>query len=136
MEHVLIQVVYDCFQLGLSLLRWIFITHSRFQNIEIDKLLVWKTKDQRWKWNLRWCVCNCVCVFVCVCVCDKTRVLLRKYWLVCSNPRGTVRISLYIGKSPVVHKEKHSHPNRYISVWQVYTNDANYLFPCNAMASF
>ena len=43
-KHVLIQVVYDCFQLGLSFLRWVFIGHSKFQIIEIAKLLIWETK--------------------------------------------------------------------------------------------
>ena len=34
-----------------------------------------------------------------------------------------------------MHSEKYSHPNKFISLWQLYTNDANYIFPCNATAS-
>ena len=74
MDHVLIQVIHDIFQLDLSSLRWVFITHSKFQIIEIPKFL-WETKVQRWKW----CDVMCVCVCVCVCVCYKIRVVLRKY---------------------------------------------------------
>ena len=65
-EHVLIQVVYDCFQLGLSFLRWVFVGHSKFQIIEIAKLLIWETKVQRWKWNLHWCMCLYVYMFICI----------------------------------------------------------------------
>ena len=46
-----------------------------------------------------------------------------------------VRVSLYIGEYPVVHSGKHSHPNKYINFWWVYTHDSNYLFSYNAMVS-
>ena len=51
------------------------------------------------------------------------------------NPSVIVRISLFIGAFPVVHSGKHPHHNKCISFWLLYTNDANYLFPYNAMIS-
>ena len=55
----LIQAVYNCFQLGPSFLKWAFITHSNILNY----------------WDV------CMSIYMC----DKTRIVLRKYWLVYSN---------------------------------------------------
>ena len=72
-------------------------------------------------------------VCVCVCLYDKIRLVLRNcVQKLKKNPRVIVRISLYTGKCPVVHSRKHFHPNKCISLWLVYRNVVNCLFPCNA----
>ena len=77
-KHVLIQVVYDCFQLGLSFLRWVFIGHSKFQIIEIAKLLIWETKfrDENGTF-IDVCVCMCICLFV--------YSTFELQWIICSS---------------------------------------------------
>ena len=47
MEHVLIQVVYDCFQFGFSFVRWILITHSNISNYWDTQAPSWGEKVQR-----------------------------------------------------------------------------------------
>ena len=131
MEHVLIKVGYDCFLLGFSFLRWLFITLSNTSNY-------WNSRtpglrDNSSEVKREPCVCLCVCVCVCLCFCVSLCVCVYK---TCAcvlkpalslkniivqqsiqNPRVLMRISLYIGEFPVLHSGKHSHPNKCISFW-------------------
>ena len=90
------------------------------------------------------CVCVCVCVHVCVCVCvikeikpEFCRERLISLQLLTKNPRVIVSvfITLYTGEFLIVHSGKHSHPNKFISLWQVYADGVNYIFSSNAMVS-
>ena len=44
-----------------------------------------------------------------------------------------MELSLVGGIAEGIDSAKHSHPNKFISFSLFYINDANYLFPCNAM---
>ena len=62
MEHVLIQVIYNCFQLSLSFLSFYHSFRQPTSLLERQKF-----RDENGTFS-----------DVCVCLCDKTRVLLRK----------------------------------------------------------
>ena len=44
-----------------------------------------------------------------------------------------MELSLVGGIAKGIDSAKHSHPNKFISFSLLYINDADYLFPCNAM---
>ena len=64
MEYSLIQVVYDCFRLGISFLRCVFITQSNISNYQDSQ-----TPDLRDKSSGIKMEPSMMYVFVCVCVC-------------------------------------------------------------------
>ena len=67
MEHVVIQVVDDCFQLGPSFLKPVFITHSNMPNYWHSQTPSFRGKSSDMKMEPLVCVCG-------MCVCDKIRV--------------------------------------------------------------
>ena len=61
MEHVLIQVALDCFQLGLSFLRWFFVTHLNISNYW-DSQTGFRDKSSEMKMEPSvMCACLCMC---------------------------------------------------------------------------
>ena len=67
MEHILIQVAYDCFHLGPFFLRQVFITQSNISNYSDNQTPTLRGRSSEIKMEPS-VMCVCVCVFVCVCV--------------------------------------------------------------------
>ena len=83
----------------------------------------WCERQEIIKWKSQWSFQSCI-----------EKILITKQKLI-KNPRVIVRIFLYTWEFSVMRCGKHYHPNKCISFWLVYTNVANYFFPCNAMVA-